>query len=234
MKRVLLSIRERVRSVWIWARGWAAALLLLKDPNDLDEVFMLDRAMPRAELDEILRTARLHPTGRSALVDRPRVEIDLPCLREMQRGTFGRSVADFFDANRLDPTSIPKVDVTDDGTYAHAHLYETHDLWHVALGFGTTVSEELGLQAVYAAQLPGKLAPILIAGGLLQASLWVQGDFAARLAAVSRGYALGKQCLPLFGVRWNDLWGLRLEDVRERLGVEGRATTLPASPLALA
>ncbi len=180
---------------------------------------MLDRALPQAVLDELVRTARSHPSGRSALADRPRVNIDLPRLREMRRGTFGRAVAEFFDTHGLDPTAIPKLEVTDDGTYVHAHLYETHDLWHVALGFDTTVSEELGVQAVYAAQLPGKLAPILLAGGLLQAALWVQNDFSARLAAVARGHALGKRCEPLFGVRWNDLWELSVEDVRRRLRI---------------
>lgn len=214
---------ERIRSLWFWIRGWAAALLLLKDPDDLEEVFMLDRALPREVLDELVRTARKHPTGRTALRDKPRLEIDLPTLRKLRAGTFGRAVADFFDAHGLDPKAIPKLDVSDDdddATYVHAHLYETHDVWHVALGFGTNVSEELGLQAVYAAQLPGNLAPLLIAGGLVQSALWVQKDFSARLAAVARGHELGKRCEPLFGIRWADWWELPLEEVRRRLGLD--------------
>jgi ubiquinone biosynthesis protein Coq4 len=200
-----------------------AALLLLRNPNDLDEVFMLDRALPRDVVDDLIRTARSHPTGRAAFEQKHRLEIDLPKLRELRQGTFGRAVADFFDSNGLDPKAIPKLDVTDDATYAHAHLYETHDVWHVALGFGTNVAEELGLQAVYAAQVPGNLAPLLIAGGLVQAALWVQKDFSARLAAVARGYELGKRCAPLFGVRWADWWELPLEEVRSRLSVEAES-----------
>lgn len=211
---------ERIRSLWFWIRGWGAALLLLKDPNDLDEVFMLDRALPREVLAELVRKARSHPTGRAALAHKPRLEIDLVHLRTLRTGTFGRAVADFFDAHGLDPKAIPKLDVTDDATYVHAHLYETHDVWHVALGFGTNVSEELGLQAVYAAQLPGNLAPLLIAGGLVQAALWVRNDFAARLAAVARGHELGKGCAPLFGVQWADWWELPLEEIRRRLNVD--------------
>jgi ubiquinone biosynthesis protein COQ4 len=219
MKRLLLSIRDHAQSLWYWARGWGAALLLLRNPNDLDEVFMLDRALPKSLLEELVARARSHPEGQRALDERSRVDIDLARLRAMERGTFGRTVAEFFDAHGLDPRSIPKLDANDDASYVQAHLYETHDLWHVALGFGTNVSEELGLQAVYAAQIPGKLAPILIAGGLLQAALWVQDDFSARLAAVSRGYTLGKRCVPLFGVPWGSLWSSSLEEVRQQLAV---------------
>jgi ubiquinone biosynthesis protein COQ4 len=98
-----------------------------------------------------------------------------------------------------------------------AHLYQTHDVWHVATGFGTSVADELGLQAVCATQFPGWLASILIAGGLVQAALWVQGDFTPRLAAVTRGFAMGRGSRPLFGVRWDAMWELPVEDVRRRL-----------------
>jgi ubiquinone biosynthesis protein Coq4 len=34
--------------------------------------------------------------------------------------------------------------------------YETHDIWHVVTGFHTDVAGELGLQAFYLAQFPGR------------------------------------------------------------------------------
>jgi ubiquinone biosynthesis protein Coq4 len=217
MKPLLLSTRERIRSVWFWARGWFAALLLLRNPNRLEEVFALDRALPRGTREQILLFARQSAEGRAALETRPRVHIDLEVLRALPSGTFGRAVADFYDKNGLRPASIPTLAADDEPTYAQAHLYETHDLWHVALGFGTDVAEELGLQAVYAAQLPGRLAPILIAGGLLQAVFWVPTDFGARLSAIARGYSLGTKARPLFGIRWSDLWEVPLDEVRARI-----------------
>ena len=195
-----------------------AALFLLRNPDDLDEVFKLDAALTDEDFDVELPA------------DRTRVDVDLPRLRQMRKGTFGRAVADFFDANGLDPKSIPKLEAMDDREWVRAHLYETHDLWHVALGFGTDVPEELGLQAVYAAQLPGKLAPILIAGGLLRAALWRQREFSACLAAVSRGHAIGKACVPLVGVPWRDMWQLSTEEVRRRLGMPA-GTPAPEPPL---
>jgi ubiquinone biosynthesis protein COQ4 len=225
MNHVLVSIGDRFRAAWLWLRGWKAAIALLRDPNKLDEVFALDRMMPKDALARLVAAAKEHPDGRIALRDRPRVDIDLPQLRALPAGTFGRAVADFFDRNGLDPASIPRLEVTDDLSYINAHLYETHDVWHVATGFGTTVAEELGLQAVYATQLPAKLAPLLVAGGLLQAVLWVQDDFGARLAAIARGHAMAKRARPLLGVRWGEMWPLPLDEVRARLSIEPRETS---------
>lgn len=141
-------------------------------------------------------------------------------LRALPLGTFGRDVADFYDRNGLTPSAIPTLEATDAASYVQAHLYETHDLWHVALGFGSTVADEMGLQAVYAAQLPGRLAQLLVAGGLLQSVFFVPGDFTARLASVSRGYSLGTKGKPLFGAPWDEMWELTTAQVRERIGLE--------------
>jgi len=215
---------ERARAAWSRVNALLAGLRLMRDPNRLPDVFVLDRGLPRDVIDRIVDAARAHPDGRAALERKPRLALDLERLRPLEPGSFGRAVADFYDANGLTPSAIPTLEALDDASFVQAHLYETHDIWHVATGFGSSVAEELGLQAVYAAQIPGRLAPLLIAGGLLQAALFVHDDFAARLAAVVRGYSLGKRSVPLFGVPWDDMWELSTDEVRRRLnlaGVEG-------------
>jgi ubiquinone biosynthesis protein Coq4 len=219
MKRMLLSMLAGMEWLWLEVRAGWAALRLLRDPNRLDEVFALDRATPGRVRKLLVDTVRRSERGRLALEERPRLRLDLEGLLAMPEGTFGRAVADFYERNGLTPAAIPDLEAVDDPSYVTAHLYETHDVWHVAMGFGSDVADEIGLQAVYAAQLPGRLAPILIAGGLLQAALWVQDDFAPRLASVARGYRMGRQCEPLFGMRWDEMWDLPLESVRQRLGV---------------
>jgi ubiquinone biosynthesis protein COQ4 len=217
MKGLLLSMLGGLRWALLQLRGAWAAARLLRDPNRLDEVFALDRAMPRQAGERVVEAVNRHAQGRRALEERRRLSLDLAKLRALPEGTFGRAVADFYDRNGLTPAAIPSLEASDAPTYVTAHLYETHDVWHVATGFGSDVAGELGLQAVYAAQLPGRLAPILIAGGLVQAALWVQGDFAARLASVAQGHRMGREGAPLFGVRWEEMWDLPLETVRARL-----------------
>ena len=112
---------------------------------------------------------------------------------------------------------------TDDHSFLRAHLYETHDVWHVATGFGTDIAGELGLQAFYAAQLGGKLPTLLLGGGLLHAALREPGDLDRRMEAIARGWDLGRSAHPLFGVRWERFWAQPLEEVRRDLGCLGRS-----------
>lgn len=202
-------------------RGWHAGLRLLRDPTRLDEVFVIDDALPGNDevMAAVARAARTHESGRRALDERYRLVLDLDALRALPPDTFGRAVARFFDDNGLDPASIPRVEPRDDASYAQAHLYETHDVWHVATGFGTDVAGEVGLQTFYATQLPARLPMILVAGGFLNSAFWEPDDFGARVDAVARGRALGARAAPLFGVRWDALFARPLDAVRAELGL---------------
>jgi ubiquinone biosynthesis protein COQ4 len=219
MKDVIASMANLLSpSRW---RGYRAGLQLLLDPNRLEKVFELDAALPdqAAVLARVVAAVRVHPDAAIALAERPRLTIDVPALRTLPDGTFGRAVARYFDDNGLDPKAIPKLESTDEIAWTKAHLYETHDLWHVATGFATDMPGELALQAFGAAQLPGRLTQLLLAGGLMEAALWKPDDFRARLAAIARGWDAGTKARPLFGVRWDRLWNDSLDAVRAKLAL---------------
>src|SRR5215472_2606721 len=132
-------------------------------------------------------------------------------------------------ARGLDPADIPYREHRDDGTFVQAHLYETHDIWHAVTGFETDIAGELGLQAFYSAQVDGDLPRLLVIGGLINAGLQGGGDWSRRLEAVAKGWSLGKRARPLFGVEWDELWGLPLDEVRRRLDVEPARVPPPAT-----
>jgi ubiquinone biosynthesis protein COQ4 len=200
-------------------RGFAAGLRLLRDPSRLDDVFEIDAAIPNQHRTyaAIVGGMRAFPHAAAALVERPRMNVDLRALRELPAATLGGAFARFLDANGLDPRAIPTLEDDDERTWARAHLYETHDIWHVATGFGTDIPGELGLMAFYAAQLPVRLPQFLLGGGFLHAALWDPDDFHARLGAAVRGWTAGREAHPLFGVRWDNLWHEPLSTVREQL-----------------
>jgi ubiquinone biosynthesis protein Coq4 len=202
-------------------RGYAAGLELLRDPTKLGAVWEIDAAIPdqAATYAGIAAAMRVHPHAARALADRPRLLVDLASLRALPHGTLGRATARFFDEHGLDPRSIPTLEDGDEITWARAHLYETHDVWHVATGYATDIPGEVALQAFYAAQLPVRLPHFLLAGGLLNAALWDPGDFKARVAAIAHGWEAGARAKPLFGVRWGDLWSEPLLAVREDLAL---------------
>ena len=197
-----------------------AALRLVRDPNRLDEVIaMADELGDSPALDTIVAHLEQLPHGPAALADRPRVDIDLPRLRALPDGSFGREAAHFLDARRLDPADLPKRPADSAKAWVRAHLYETHDLWHVVTGFDTDVAGELGLQAFYLAQFPGKLSALILSIGMINTTLFAFDERSPRLDAIARGWQLGRTAHSFLGVRWADLWHLPLVEVRARVGV---------------
>ncbi|HWE30060.1 MAG TPA: Coq4 family protein, partial [Polyangia bacterium] len=171
-----------------------AFIRLAQDMSRLQEVFnlgdgLVDDDTSRAMIERVTADA----TGASALRERPHVHLDLETLRALPTGTLGRQYALMMDRNGLDPASIPTLPDDDDGKYARAHLYETHDLWHVVTDFGTDVAGELGLQAFYQAQLPGKLPAAILAAGFINTLVYSFAQRDVRLREIARGWLLGRR-----------------------------------------
>ncbi len=217
--------------MWLQLRLIKAAFTLVKDPNALDKVFHIADSLAdtqRPMLEEICAEVSLHEQGRSALQHRPRVgQIKVDALLAHAPGTLGRAFGEFLHQRGLDPAALPVRKANDATEYAMAHLYETHDVWHVATGFETDVAGELGLQAFYAAQVPGKLPVALLAIGFLNAFLFAFDDRKRRLDAITRGWLMGKAARPFFGYRWAEKWDLPLAVVKRELGVEAPPAEAP-------
>jgi ubiquinone biosynthesis protein COQ4 len=206
------------------AKAVTAFVRLTLDMGRLDEVFNLGDGLVE---DDVMRamadTARRDAVGAAALAERYHVHLDLVQLRQLPDGTLGREYARLMDDNGLDPKSIPTLPDATEMEYVRAHLYETHDLWHVATGFGTDVAGELGLQAFYQAQLPGKLPAAILASGFLNTLLYNFGDRDRRIGEIARGWLLGRRSRALFGVKWDDYLALPLDEARRKLGLDVEA-----------
>jgi ubiquinone biosynthesis protein COQ4 len=222
MKQSWKALVARVRALYYAGIAVVAALRLVVDPDRLDDVFLIDRSlMTPKTMARIVASLRRDPQAARALAERRRAApIVLSDLAALPPGTLGRHFADFMGARGLDPSAIPRKEHHDEATFVQAHLYETHDIWHVATGFDTDVAGELGVQAFYSAQLDGALPRILLIGGLINARVLHENDWGRRLDAVARGWTLGKRARALFGVRWDELWAVPLAEVRAALGLE--------------
>ena len=214
-------MRRALKKALLRLRAWASGLWLFLDPRRLSDVFVLEEATADSEAaQDVARRAGEHAGGARAIAERYRLPpVDLAALGALPEGTLGRTFADRMREMGLDPGALPRKSAADDVQYVRAHLYETHDLWHVVLGFGVDVAGELGVQAAYAAQNGGALPRLLITGGLLHGLVFARADWPARLAAVARGYDLARRAQPLFGVRWHELYEEPLARVRERLAI---------------
>jgi ubiquinone biosynthesis protein Coq4 len=207
-------------------KGARAFIKIVNDPNRLNEVFNLsDQTADTAVLNRLAGEFAKDPVGAEALRDMPRLgRIDLPALRALPKGTLGRTYADFMADRGLDPASIPTLPVQDQAEFVQAHLYETHDLWHVVTGFDTDVAGELGLQAFYGAQFRGPLPPAILAAGLLNTSFYSTADHDRRFRAIVLGWTLGRKARQLFGRRWDQMWERPIAEVRAELALDREST----------
>src|SRR5687767_12845271 len=184
---------------------------LVKDPNRLDEVFEMADALGTHEtLDPIVQKTKRDPFAAKAFTEAHRIEIDLPSLRKLPKGTLGRAFADHMDAAKLDPSAMPALPSTDDVLFFRAHLYETHDIWHVVTGFGVDYVGELGLQGFYLAQIPGPLASLLVAVGFLRSAIYDRQLVKPFMSELIRGWSMGTSAKPFFGVKWDSMWHVPL------------------------
>ena len=206
---------------------------LARDPGQLDRVFQMrdaadDPRVTRAVVDGLSQD----PQAREAFASRPRVGLfTIEELLAMPAASLGQAYGAFMKRHGLTPEAIPRVESADGLTYIRAHLFETHDLWHVVTGFAPDTEGETGLQAVYAAQLPGGMFnAALVSALLLNAAIERSSRKSKeRFDALARGWELGSRAKLLFGYRWRDSFERPLEDVRRELGVD--ASLSRARPL---
>lgn len=210
------------------ARALYAYSVIARDPNQLGKVFDLRSSLDNDDrITQIVERIGTSETAREALRDRPRLgNIDLSALASLPEGTLGQRFGQHMIEAKLDPAAIPTLPSDDENTYVSAHLYETHDVWHVVTGFKTDVAGELGLQAFYLGQFPAFLSAAILSAGLLNTMIFGMEDRDRRMEAIARGWDLGKHAKQLFGVRWQDRWSEPLEDVRASLGVPREGVVL--------
>lgn len=237
-----MSLKDRISRLSTVASGLRAFVRVVRQPERLDDVIAVGSALATPEvLTAITDHLRKNPTGAAGLADRPRLgPVDLEALGALPEGTLGREFHDFVTRHGIDPADLPDLPSGDEGEWVLAHLYETHDIWHVVTGFGTDVASELGLQAFYLSRFPAYLANAILAMGMINTLLFAFGDRDPRMDAITRGWLLGRRANPIVGVRWAELWDRNLVDLRRELGIDlsgvDRALTLgdraPAEPLA--
>lgn len=209
-------------------RAIRAYAKIVKDPNQLGEVFSLSDSLTNPEIMErIAKGFRKHPEGVKALAEKKRVHVDLNALERLPDGTLGRVYAKFMRDNGLTPDAIPSLAADNEYDFIRAHLYESHDMWHAVTGFGPDVAGELGLQAFYAAQVDGALPPAILAAGLLNTALFSMEDRERRMDAIVRGWEAGRKAKLLFGFDYAANWSRPVAEVRAELNIDPQGCGQP-------
>jgi ubiquinone biosynthesis protein COQ4 len=218
-----LAVRVAVDGA-LWPRlklGTQALIGLLRNPEDTRQVFVLNLAVNRGHVPELLMRFLTAPGGLELMREQPAVDQRVvERLAGLPEGTFGRAFADHMRRHGLDadlfqaPPGVPPA-----LAYLGQRIRQSHDIWHVLTGYDTSVFGELALQGFTFAhtRLPGQL--VLALAGTLRWSL-----ARPRLAReVVEGWRRGRRAEPMLAVRWEELWEVPLEEVRRRLRITPRA-----------
>ncbi|HKX37887.1 MAG TPA: Coq4 family protein [Burkholderiales bacterium] len=211
--------KNNLRSVY-------AAIKLSKDPKQTQYVFMMGEAQ-----DNIAESERVRGQIKDAFAD-PELErmwqtrfqaerYDVDALMQLPCDTLGGVYARHMKANNLRPDYYKEVKPRHRQQYLRERIHQTHDVWHVLTGFGTDEFGEVGLQGFYLAQFTNGQAAIIGAAAILKSVLRGRfGDLEKHVDAFCQGYCAGRRAESLLTVKWEELWGERLEDVRRRFRIE--------------
>ena len=221
--------RNNLRSIY-------AAIKLSKDPKQTQYVFMMGEAQ-----DNIAESERVRGQITDAFIAKPLEEMwqirfqaeryDIDALAQLPCDTLGGVYARHMKANGLRPDYYKEVTPRHRMQYLRERIHQTHDVWHVLTGFGTDEFGEVGLQGFYFAQFTNGQAAIIGAAAILKSVLRGRfNDLEKHVDAFCQGYCAGRRAESLLAVKWEEIWGERLDDVRKRYRIEPprcRAGMLP-------
>jgi ubiquinone biosynthesis protein Coq4 len=201
------------------ARAFAT---LVKNPLELADVFsMASSLLDDAMAERFIARVSLHEQGRAALTTLRRLgTITVRDLEGHAPGTLGHAYREHLTRGHIVPEALPVLPSPDARAYLLAHVYECHDLWHVVTGFGTSLSDEMGLQAFSTAQGPTKGPWAIVTAGFLHTLLYDLDHKDAHLRAVARGWLLGRRARMLWGVDWRARLATPLVEVRNELHID--------------
>ncbi len=104
-------------------------------------------------------------------------------------------------------------------------VYQTHDIWHVLLGYSVEGIDELSLQAFQLAQIgsasSARILALIITRGMLKGFY----DLPPLLNVIFKGWRNGRQTSQLLPVPWEELWSQPLTELRERYHIQAVSAT---------
>jgi ubiquinone biosynthesis protein COQ4 len=199
-----------------------ALATLMKNPDDLPQVFTLIESMSGTSPHRLLFGFKRRATGKRLLRDKPDISPTLAnrdALRKLPDGSLGRAYLAFVESEGISAEGIVQASVdghiegarTGAFEYLHQRMRDTHDLWHAAVGYKGDVVGELALLAFTLAQNWNSAIGMIVVAGMLKGL----GHGEAR--QIFEGFLRGRKADWLPAQPWEELLPLQVEEVRRRL-----------------
>jgi ubiquinone biosynthesis protein COQ4 len=203
-------------------RAGKALSALLRDPDDLPQVFTLIDSMSGTAPARLLWKFRRSESGKRLLRDRPDIVAQLgdrEALRKLPANSLGRAYLAFVESEGISAEGIREASRTersftsDEIEYLRCRMRDTHDLWHTVTGYKGDLLGELSVLAFTLGQHWNSAIGALVLAGLLKG--FGRGD----TGLVLRAWRRGRQAEWLPAVEWEQLLSSPIDEVRARLNV---------------
>ncbi|HEX8792888.1 MAG TPA: Coq4 family protein [Polyangiaceae bacterium] len=203
-------------------RAGRALAALLRDPDDLPQVFHIIESLSGTAPARLLWGFRRDANGKRLMRDKPdivRKLADRAWLRTLPAGSLGRAYLEFVEREGISAEGIREASMAErlatapDVEFMRCRMRDTHDLWHTVTGYQGDVLGELSLLAFTLAQHWNSAIALIVFTGLLR------GLGQGHTRVVLEGYRRGRKAAWLPPQDWESMLALPLGDVRARLGV---------------
>ena len=205
-------------------KAMKAFFFLLFQPENLDTVDELSSTLVHSRaFDLAVEGMKANPEVVTMLQERyiaPTHDVD--ALLQYPQDSLGYAYASSLKQQGFDRID-PEVKIDADTSYIEYRWQQTHDIWHVITGFGTSEIDEIGLQAFYLAQFRLPLAGMLIANALVSTTLMHPEELPQLLKAIERGWEMGMSAKPFIAQKWEEAWEKPVSQWRRELNVEALA-----------
>ncbi|MEM8672827.1 MAG: Coq4 family protein [Cyanobacteria bacterium P01_G01_bin.67] len=189
--------------------------------DDFDAIVEMNQALIRTPAQELLVQELSQDIASAKMIEERYIApaYDLDTLWEYPQNSLGYIYALSLKQSGFDPDLYSDITIDSDASYVEARLGQTHDIWHIITGFGTSTIDEMGLQAFHLAQFPYPLATMLISNVLVTITLLNPEESPRLLDAIQRGWKMGKQAKQLFSQKWEQAWDKPVAQWRDELNI---------------
>ncbi len=208
-------------------RAVVALTKLLRDPDDLPQVFTMIEALSGPTHEHMRSRLEASAAGAQLLRDKPEIAPlleDRAALARLPEGSLGRAYLAFMESEGISAAGIVAASqegrkvAIEGGTdleYLQRRMRDTHDLWHAVTGYRGDILGEAALLGFIMAQTrnPGVA---LIFG----AALFKSRDQRGARRLILDGFRRGRRAAWFVDVAWEAQLGRPLNDVRLDLGID--------------
>ena len=216
-----MGAREWVRHVRHTALGYYGLWrFVFCDPTSNRNIALMYLLSHRdsSSREEFMRSLREEEGASRAIRGRAEVGISREELRDLPKDSLGRALLDWMRAQKVEPLLDQDAEAQSDYRYAARRVVFTHDIYHVLLDANAEFEGEAVVAGFTCSQIEGYApAYVQVAAALLHSAIFDSRDLATIASGFVKGWTVGKACVPLFGVDWDQYLVLPLDAVRAEL-----------------